>query len=42
MCEIIHFNDVYNIEGKNPDDPNVPKICGGAPRFRTAMDAYHS
>jgi 5'-nucleotidase len=34
----LHFNDVYNIEGKDGEEG----ILGGAHRFKTALDKYKS
>ena len=36
--EILHFNDVYNIEERVTDEP----IKAGAARFVTALDEYRS
>ena len=39
--EILHFNDVYDIEGRLPTmDPN--DVVAGAPRFKRALDLYRS
>lgn len=42
--EILHFNDVYNIEGKGTkiESPDDAAVLGGAHRFRTALDQYKS
>ena len=43
--EILHFNDVYNIEGKQPDKTPTNddwEVLGGAGRFKTAFDIYDS
>ena len=42
--EILHFNDVYNIDGKIDDHPvnDFQEIMAGADRFRTAFDMYKS
>lgn len=44
MLEILHFNDVYNIEGKKlkEEDKDKPVVLGGAARFRSALDQYRS
>ena len=39
--EILHFNDVYNIEEKQGGDENN-KIRAGAARFVSAFDQYNS
>lgn len=36
--ELIHFNDVYNLEERNVS--NDREICAGAARFKTAFDIY--
>ena len=42
-CEILHFNDVYDLEGKDEDvTSDKTAILGGAARFKTALDAYNS
>lgn len=41
-CEIIHFNDVYDLEGKSTKDCDQNTILGGAARFKTALDQYNS
>lgn len=39
--EILHFNDVYDIEGRPPTmDPN--DVLAGAARFKRALDMYRS
>ena len=41
MLELLHFNDVYNIEGKEvagAGKQDTPVVLGGAHRFRTALD----
>ena len=38
LLEIIHFNDVYNIEERDDDGP----IRAGVARFVSAFDAYKS
>ena len=40
--EILHFNDVYNIEEKSGDANGPDKIRAGAARFVTAFDEYNS
>jgi 5'-nucleotidase len=42
---ILHFNDVYNIEGKMANKTDVDddwEILGGVGRFKTAFDCYGS
>lgn len=36
--ELLHFNDVYNLEERNVK--NDREICAGVARFKTAFDAY--
>lgn len=39
--EVIHFNDVYDIEERSPDgDPN--QVVAGSARFKRALDLYRS
>ena len=43
--EILHFNDVYNLEGKVPSKDPVEaetQILRGCARFKTAFDRYNS
>ena len=43
--EILHFNDVYNLEGRVPSKDPVEaetEILRGAARFKTAFDTYNS
>ena len=39
--EIIHFNDVYDIEGRQPT-MDFEDVVAGAPRFKRAFDLYRS
>ena len=40
--EIIHFNDVYNLEERENSSTSSSPILAGAARFVTALDQYSS
>ena len=43
--EILHFNDVYNLEGKQANktkDDDEYEVLASASRFKTAFDIYGS
>lgn len=45
VIEILHFNDVYNLEGKQADKTPVNddwEVMASAGRFKTAFDVYNS
>ena len=41
IAQILHFNDVYDIEGRSPTDDPLEVIAGSA-RYKRAFDLYRS